>query len=250
MRKALQKAVSTDVYDGPFKPMWFRAEPLTDDFKGNSMRKVGSQKKAYASNSADCKIAYVMLDTPEEVSAVVKAAQGMQAGKDHILRLDGVGKAAQMTSFDRKRSVFVGNLPPDTTEADLRKAFQEQGSVDAVRIVRDKYANNACKGFAFVRFEERASLKKALNLWGAEVRGREIRVMKISTPGEDEGAAAMKRKAKADEDHAAEKRIDISRSKKLRQRMRKANEGKNTGVKKNNKRKGEKGMSASKKRKT
>eukprot|EP00929_Paragymnodinium_shiwhaense_P027169 TRINITY_DN16003_c0_g1_i1.p1 TRINITY_DN16003_c0_g1~~TRINITY_DN16003_c0_g1_i1.p1 ORF type:complete len:424 (-),score=157.84 TRINITY_DN16003_c0_g1_i1:158-1429(-) len=248
--KALRNAVPMDVYDGPFKPMRFRAEPLSDEYKGNSMRKVGSMKKAYAKHSADCKIAYVELESPEQVRAVIQAAQGLKADKDHILRLDGVGKAAQLTNFDRKRSVFVGNLPPNTTEADLRKAFESVGEVDAVRIVRDKYANNACKGFAFARFTERGCVKKALNMWGVEVRGREIRVMRIERPEGEEGPATGKKRAR-DDDAAdpAEKRILQSRSRKLRQRMRKAAEGKNTGVKKKKPTK-EKGMSASKKRKT
>jgi len=88
----------------------------------------------------NAKNAYVMLETPEDVRAVRLAAQGMVADKQHVLRLDAVGDAAQLVQFDRKRSIFIGNLPADSSENDLRKVFAGNSmTVDAVRIVRDRH---------------------------------------------------------------------------------------------------------------
>merc|ERR1712012_960135 len=106
---------------------------------------------------------------------VSKAIHGHKADDDHILRGDAVGEHSSFTSFDRKRSIFVGNLPPATSEADIRKALASAGEIDAVRVVREK-ESKACKGFAFVRFVNRWSLKVALSLWDAEVQGRTIRI--------------------------------------------------------------------------
>merc|ERR1712217_696716 len=87
-------------------------------------------------------------------------------------------------------------LPQRATEADLRNAMEPAGAVDAVRLVRDK-TTKECKGFAFVRFKDRWSVKEALSMWGAEVQGRTIRVMKV----EDEKSAerAEKQRSKGDE---------------------------------------------------
>lgn len=204
LRRVLRSAVG-DTYSGQFKPIWFRAVPLEEKWQGN-LRKVGSIKKAHAKNAADAKNAYVVLASPDDVDTVRQAVHGYAAGEKHILRADGVGAAAKLQTFDRKRSVFVGNLPSNSSEADLRKVFAPAGQVDAVRVVRDRVAK-ACKGFAFVRFKERPSVKAALNLWGAEVHGRPIRVMKVTQEQtENSGNFQTKEKDQASL-HPAEKRI-------------------------------------------
>merc|ERR1740130_606202 len=167
LRKALRRAVG-DTYTGQFRPLWFRAEPLEEKWQGN-LRKLGSIKKMHAKDSADAKNAYVVLASPEDVNTVRHAVHGYVADERHVLSADGVGKAAKLQTFDRKRSVFVGNLPASTSDSDLRSVFKPVGEVDAVRIVRDRVAK-ACKGFAFVRFKDRASVKAAINLWGAQLQ--------------------------------------------------------------------------------
>merc|ERR1712039_1042371 len=147
------------------------------------MKKGGAIQKAYSTDS-DSKNAYVVLQLDEDVPVVVKAVNNLKADDTHVLRADGCGKQAVLNKFDRKRSVFIGNLPQRATEADIRKAMEPAGTIDAVRLVRDKVTKE-CKGFAFVRFKDRWSVKEALNMWGAEVQGRQIRVMKV----EDDKAA-------------------------------------------------------------
>lgn len=202
LRRALRTAVG-DKYDGQFRPIWFRAEPVEEKWQGN-LRKVGSIKKDYAKGGGDAKNAYVVLTSPEDVATVRHAVHGTVADTQHVLRADGVGEAAKLQTFDRKRSVFVGNLPASTTESDLRGVFEKPcGKVDAVRVVRDKWAK-ACKGFAFVRFKERPSVKAALNLWGVELQGRPIRVMKVTQP-ESEGSNTDS--AAQASDHPAARRL-------------------------------------------
>lgn len=199
LRQALRAAVG-DKYSGIFKPIWFRAVPLEDKWNGK-MRKAGSILGAYNEHAADAKNAYVVLTSSEDVSVVRHAVNGYKASDRHVLRADGVGEAATLVNFDRKRSIFVGNLPSSTAEADLREVFASVGSIDAVRVIRDR-VTKACKGFAFIRFSERRSVKAALEYWGAEVQGRPIRVMKVERPpGEDDGST------KVDSDHPAARRI-------------------------------------------
>jgi RNA recognition motif-containing protein len=50
------------------------------------------------------------------------------------------------------KKLFIGNLPPDTTEASLREIFAPYGTVRSVDLARDIFTG-ACKGFAFVEME-------------------------------------------------------------------------------------------------
>lgn len=58
-------------------------------------------------------------------------------------------------------NVFVGDLPPDATEEDLRSAFESAGDVLEVRVMRDRVTNMG-KGFGFVHFATREAYEKAL----------------------------------------------------------------------------------------
>jgi len=210
LRGALRTAVG-DKYDGPFSPIWFRAEPLEEKWTHGKLRKAGSILGAYKTdNAADAKHAYVVLGSPEDVATVRRVVHGLEADERHILRADGVGEQAKLQSFDRKRSVFVGNLPPGTSEDDLRKVFAKAGSIDAVRIVRDR-DSKACKGIAFVLFRERSSVKAALNKWGADVKGRQIRVTKVEDRDEKENGGGWGSKTQHPAAQRQEKREGLRR---------------------------------------
>ena len=38
-----------------------------------------------------------------------------------------------------RMNIYVGNLSYDATEDDLRRAFEDFGSVDSVKIIKNKY---------------------------------------------------------------------------------------------------------------
>mmetsp|Transcript_70456 Transcript_70456/g.127027 ORF Transcript_70456/g.127027 Transcript_70456/m.127027 type:complete len:441 (-) Transcript_70456:47-1369(-) len=220
LRKFLRDCLG-DEYAGQLKPIWFRAIPLQGKWNwSDSMRKAGSIQKAY-SDDADSKNAYVVLGLPEDVSKVSKLVNNKEADKTHVLRADGVGEAAIMKKFDRKRSVFVGNLPFRCTEAQVRDCMAPAGTVDAVRLVRDK-ASKECKGFAFVRYADRWSVKEALNMW-PKINQREIRVMKVED-SESKGAGKGKGKEEDGKYHPALRRKQLNSASKQRQKGRKVKE--------------------------
>lgn len=73
------------------------------------------------------------------------------------------------------KSLFVGNLPWSTTEAELKAKFEEHVPVIAVRIITDKMTGRA-KGFAFVEVED-ADMEKAIAAMnGQKIGEREIAV--------------------------------------------------------------------------
>jgi RNA recognition motif-containing protein len=52
-------------------------------------------------------------------------------------------------------NIYVGNLPWEITEEDLRKAFEEFGQVASATIIKDKFTNKP-RGFGFVEMPEKA----------------------------------------------------------------------------------------------
>lgn len=125
--------------------------------------------------------AYVVFKTNENDECVKKALamNGKQIDGHHI-RVDRAKrpKAKKETMTSRKKSVFVGNLRFDIRDDDLINHFKKVGPVAYVRIVRDRGVGLG-KGFGFVVFEDRASVKKALELNETQFKGRSLRVKKV-----------------------------------------------------------------------
>lgn len=76
-----------------------------------------------------------------------------------------------------KKSVFVGNLSFDAQEEDLWNFFKDSGDIENVRIIRDKKTNLG-KGFAYVQFQDRASVDMALRLHDTKMGTRKLRVVR------------------------------------------------------------------------
>lgn len=72
--------------------------------------------------------------------------------------------------------IYVGNLPFNVSEEDLRAAFEPFGSVDSVDLVRDKLTREP-KGFAFVEMSDKAQAQAAIGgLNGKDLAGRALTV--------------------------------------------------------------------------
>jgi RNA recognition motif-containing protein len=59
------------------------------------------------------------------------------------------------------RKLYVGNLPYETGEADLRDLFARAGAVDSVAVMRDM-ATGRARGFAFVEMSTDEEAQKAI----------------------------------------------------------------------------------------
>ena len=72
--------------------------------------------------------------------------------------------------------LYVGNLPYNTTEEELRQLFAEAGSVASVAIITDRETGRS-KGFGFVEMQTQAEAEKAQSMFnGREMRGRQLKV--------------------------------------------------------------------------
>ena len=73
-------------------------------------------------------------------------------------------------------NIYVGNLDFKVNENDLKNIFEEYGSVEQVKIIKDKYSGRS-KGFGFVTFVNDEDGDKAIEaLNDHELNGRKLAV--------------------------------------------------------------------------
>jgi RNA recognition motif-containing protein len=72
----------------------------------------------------------------------------------------------------------------DTSEDDLRKAFEAHGQVDSVAVISDQYSGRS-KGFGFVEMPNDTEAKAAMeSLNEKDLQGRTIKVNEARSRGE------------------------------------------------------------------
>ncbi|MBW1740930.1 MAG: RNA-binding protein [Deltaproteobacteria bacterium] len=81
-------------------------------------------------------------------------------------------------------NIYVGNLSHETTEKDLRDAFEPFGHVESAKIITDKYTSKS-RGFGFVEMPSRTEGESAISgLKDEELKGRRLNVNEArSRPG-------------------------------------------------------------------
>ena len=73
-------------------------------------------------------------------------------------------------------NIYVGNLPYDITEDELKNAFAKFGDVSEVHIINDKFSGKS-KGFGFVEMPDSTAANQAIKaLDGGDLKGRNIKV--------------------------------------------------------------------------
>lgn len=71
-------------------------------------------------------------------------------------------------------NIYVGNLDYGVDENDLQGIFEDFGSVNEVKVIKDKY-NGRSKGFGFVTMSDTTEGNKAIEeLNGANLENREM----------------------------------------------------------------------------
>ena len=73
-------------------------------------------------------------------------------------------------------NIYVGNLPREAKEDDLREAFEAFGEVTSVKIITDRFTGDS-RGFGFVEMPNSPEAQSAISgLDGKELKGRTLRV--------------------------------------------------------------------------
>jgi RNA recognition motif-containing protein len=84
-------------------------------------------------------------------------------------------------------NIYVGNIPFNTTDAELQTVFEQHGAVSRVNVVTDRETGRP-RGFAFVEMPNDAEGEAAINaVNGMMIGGRAVTV-NAARPREDRGA--------------------------------------------------------------
>ncbi|KAK1932661.1 RNA recognition motif domain containing protein [Babesia divergens] len=149
------------------KSVHFRSLPVESKFATN--KRVGIIR-GRLTNAKSSKNAYITLVDEKHVDEVLQ--KNTKEVDGHYLFVNKASPssfsvrkippyAINMQKFNRKKTVFVGRLPPSTTENELFDVFSNVGLVKDVRIIRDPRTFES-KGFGFVAFDTRAAVPEAI----------------------------------------------------------------------------------------
>lgn len=73
------------------------------------------------------------------------------------------------------KKIYVGNLPYEVTDDDLRDMFSTFGSIAEIKLITDRETGRS-KGFSFVEFDDESSVEGALTMNGQDYKGRPLKV--------------------------------------------------------------------------
>jgi len=74
------------------------------------------------------------------------------------------------------RKMYVGNIPYNATEEDLKQLFSEYGEIESLKIMKDQFTDRS-KGFGFIEMVNEEDAKKAIaTLNGKDFKGKSLTV--------------------------------------------------------------------------
>ena len=73
------------------------------------------------------------------------------------------------------KTMYVGNLPPVTTEDDIRQLFSKYGTVRAIKLATDVFTGH-CRGFGTIAMEGHEARAAIAGLNGKTVGNKSLRV--------------------------------------------------------------------------
>jgi len=84
-------------------------------------------------------------------------------------------------------NIYVGNLAPQATDAEIRTIFEEFGEVSSARVIRDRFSNEP-RGFGFVEMTSKSEGINAINSAnGRELHGQQLTVNEARPKTESRG---------------------------------------------------------------
>jgi RNA recognition motif-containing protein len=93
-----------------------------------------------------------------------------------------------MEEFRMEAKLYVGNLPYQTTEQNLRELFMQAGTVTSVALIKEPGTQRS-KGFAFVEMGSQAEVQKAISMFnGYSLEDRQLTVS-VARPREERGGS-------------------------------------------------------------
>jgi RNA recognition motif-containing protein len=73
-------------------------------------------------------------------------------------------------------NIYVGNLPYNMGDSELREVFEEYGAVDSATVIKDRYTGKS-RGFGFVEMPDNGEAQAAIDgINGQDFGGRSLTV--------------------------------------------------------------------------
>ncbi|XP_042485908.1 RNA-binding protein 34 [Macadamia integrifolia] len=175
-KKALLKEFSRF---GEIESLRIRSVPLLD----SKIPRKGAILKGKINEAVNSVHAYIVFK--DEQAARSSLAHNMAVVGGNHIRVDMAcpprkklkGETAGL--YDRKKTVFVGNLPFDVKDEELYKLFcginQLDSSIEAVRVIRDPHTSMG-KGIAYVLFKTREAANMIVKKKSLKLRNRDLRL--------------------------------------------------------------------------
>jgi RNA recognition motif-containing protein len=88
-------------------------------------------------------------------------------------------------------NIYVGNLPYNTTEADLQQLFGQHGQVSRASVVIDRETGRS-RGFGFVEMSNENEAQNAINALNQKDFGGRPLVVNVARPREAAGGGAAR----------------------------------------------------------
>ncbi len=82
------------------------------------------------------------------------------------------------------KKLYVGSLPYETTENELKETFSKAGTVESVKIIIDKFTGRS-KGFGFVEMSSEDEAKKAIETLNGQQMGERTIIVSEARPMTD-----------------------------------------------------------------
>jgi nucleolar protein 12 len=168
-KKTKLKSLATQ-YGGPVESLRFRGTGLNP--------KVYTPKaKRDISSKPSTQLCFVVFKESESVEKCIKSDFNGFELNGHRLRLDTDGSSSK--EFDRKRSIYLHNLPGSVSDADIIKAIEaiHEIKVKGVRLVVMK--KDTKKKFAYVLLETRKMVADILKVPSLLINGQTVKHEKV-----------------------------------------------------------------------
>ena len=184
--KAVSKAEEESSADAGAHKIYIKGLPwvthdkeLKDFFK--VCGKITTVELPLDENGRSSGTAYITFSKRSELEAALELDGQTWPGTERWLKILESSGASPRKSFGGPMekpegcdTVFVGNLPWDVEEDQLRELFSSAGEIATVRFATDE--SGAFKGFGHIQFYDGSHTDAAVALAGSDVNGRAIRV--------------------------------------------------------------------------
>ncbi|ONK79996.1 uncharacterized protein A4U43_C01F12640 [Asparagus officinalis] len=147
-------------------------DPADDD---DSYRRVRDDYKEDAQDHVSEEEERVKVSEPDETMDASNSVTHEENAVEPIDEAEREKHAELLSLPPHGSEVFIGGLPRDATEEDLRELCEPFGEIFEVKLVKDKEKRES-KGFAFVSFTAKDAAQKAIEeVQDKEFKGRTLR---------------------------------------------------------------------------